>query len=174
MDAEVDEKVSGRIRHDPMERRSHGSGFSPAAEAALQILCRIYWQPLYGIVRPQGHGHEEAQDLTQGFFAHLLKGRDLDATPSFDRKDEALQEAQHATELLPISQEALDGTSVAADVAAAYSFAGDRDRAPRTDCSADEKVCRCALRRTQVLAMVGSVARRSAFRANPGRCGTAA
>jgi RNA polymerase sigma factor (sigma-70 family) len=51
---------------------------SPAAEAALEKLCRTYWWPLYGFVRRQGYGPEQAQDLTQGFFALLLERRDLD------------------------------------------------------------------------------------------------
>jgi RNA polymerase sigma-70 factor (ECF subfamily) len=54
-------------------------GDSPAAREALEKLCRIYWWPLYGYVRRQGHTPEEAQDLTQGFFALLLERRDLDA-----------------------------------------------------------------------------------------------
>src|SRR6266496_1443308 len=52
---------------------------SPAADEALEKLCRTYWWPLYGFVRRQGYGPEEAQDLTQGFFALLLERRDLDA-----------------------------------------------------------------------------------------------
>jgi RNA polymerase sigma factor (sigma-70 family) len=54
-------------------------GASPAADEALEKLCRTYWWPLYGFVRRQGHSPEEAQDLTQGFFAMLLERRDLDA-----------------------------------------------------------------------------------------------
>lgn len=52
---------------------------SPEADAALERLCRIYWWPLYGFVRRSGYDPEEAQDLTQGFFAVLLEHRDLDA-----------------------------------------------------------------------------------------------
>jgi RNA polymerase sigma factor (sigma-70 family) len=51
---------------------------SPAADEALEKLCRTYWWPLYGFVRRNGYGPEEAQDLTQGFFALLLERRDLD------------------------------------------------------------------------------------------------
>ena len=51
---------------------------SPAAEEALEKLCRTYWWPLYGFVRRQGYSPEEAQDLTQGFFALLLERKDLD------------------------------------------------------------------------------------------------
>src|SRR5436309_7586188 len=54
-------------------------GSSPAVEQALEKLCRTYWWPLYEFVRRQGYNPEEAQDLTQGFFARLLERRDLDA-----------------------------------------------------------------------------------------------
>ena len=54
-------------------------GKSPAAQEALEKLCRTYWRPLYGFVRQQGIHSEEAQDLTQGFFALLLERRDLNA-----------------------------------------------------------------------------------------------
>ena len=52
-------------------------GDSPAAQEALKRLCRTYWRPIYGFVRRQGVGPEEAEDLTQGFFALLLERRDL-------------------------------------------------------------------------------------------------
>jgi RNA polymerase sigma factor (sigma-70 family) len=52
-------------------------GSTPAAQAALDKLCRTYWRPIYGFVRRQGVGPEEAKDLTQGFFALLLERRDL-------------------------------------------------------------------------------------------------
>jgi DNA-directed RNA polymerase specialized sigma24 family protein len=54
-------------------------GRSPAADEALEKLCRTYWWPLYGFVRRQGPSPEEAQDLTQGFFELLLERRDFDA-----------------------------------------------------------------------------------------------
>src|SRR6266508_873062 len=53
-------------------------GESTEAKAALEKLCRTYWWPLYGFVRRNGYSPEEAQDLTQGFFALLLERRDLD------------------------------------------------------------------------------------------------
>ncbi len=40
---------------------------------ALEKLCRAYWYPLYAYVRRRGFGPEQAQDLTQEFFARLLK-----------------------------------------------------------------------------------------------------
>ena len=42
------------------------------ADAALAELCRTYWYPLYAFVRRKGHSPEDAQDLTQAFFARLL------------------------------------------------------------------------------------------------------
>jgi RNA polymerase sigma factor (sigma-70 family) len=54
-------------------------GQSPAADEALEKLCRTYWWPLYGFVRRNGHNPEEAQDLTQGFFELLLERHDLNA-----------------------------------------------------------------------------------------------
>jgi RNA polymerase sigma factor (sigma-70 family) len=53
-------------------------GPSPAAQEALEKLCRTYWRPIYGFVRRQGVRPEEAEDLTQGFFCLLLERRDLD------------------------------------------------------------------------------------------------
>jgi RNA polymerase sigma factor (sigma-70 family) len=52
-------------------------GETPAAQRALEILCRTYWRPLYGFVRRRGLGREEAQDLIQDFFAGLLEHRNL-------------------------------------------------------------------------------------------------
>jgi RNA polymerase sigma-70 factor (ECF subfamily) len=53
-------------------------GESPAAHEALEKLCRTYWRPIYSFIRRQGATPEDAQDLTQGFFALLLERRDLD------------------------------------------------------------------------------------------------
>ena len=39
---------------------------------ALEELCRAYWPPLYAFLRRSGHTPHDAQDLVQGFFAHLL------------------------------------------------------------------------------------------------------
>src|SRR5262245_6478783 len=45
---------------------------SAAAADALAQLCRSYWYPLYAYVRRKGYAVEDAQDLTQEFFARLL------------------------------------------------------------------------------------------------------
>ena len=49
-----------------------GRSDTTRARAALEQLCRNYWQPLYAYVRRTGHSREEAEDLTQAFFARLL------------------------------------------------------------------------------------------------------
>jgi len=38
----------------------------------LEQLCRAYWYPLYAFIRRRGHDVDDAKDLTQGFFTHLL------------------------------------------------------------------------------------------------------
>ena len=52
---------------------------SPSADEALEKLCRTYWPPIYSFVRREGRSVEDAQDLTQSFFARLLERRDFDA-----------------------------------------------------------------------------------------------
>ena len=52
---------------------------SPAAQLALEQLCRIYWPPIYSFLRREGKTAEDAQDLTQGFFALLLERKDFSA-----------------------------------------------------------------------------------------------
>lgn len=47
----------------------------PGAREALEKLCRTYWYPLYAFVRYAGRRPEEAQDLTQSFFAYMLQSR---------------------------------------------------------------------------------------------------
>jgi RNA polymerase sigma factor (sigma-70 family) len=49
----------------------------PGSYAALSELCKLYWYPLYAFARRRGHGTADAQDLTQGFFLHLLENRAL-------------------------------------------------------------------------------------------------
>lgn len=54
-----------------------GDSQIPSVEAwnALSDLCRIYWRPLYLFLRRQGMSQDDAQDLTQGFFAKLISDR---------------------------------------------------------------------------------------------------
>jgi RNA polymerase sigma-70 factor (ECF subfamily) len=46
-------------------------------KTALENLCLRYWYPIYAFIRRQGHSADKAQDLTQEFFAHILKNHFL-------------------------------------------------------------------------------------------------
>ena len=46
---------------------------SATGDEALARLCSLYWYPVYAFVRGQGHAADEAQDLTQGFFARVIE-----------------------------------------------------------------------------------------------------
>jgi RNA polymerase sigma factor (sigma-70 family) len=50
-----------------------GKQSTPQSDHALEELCRAYWFPLYAYVRRRGHTREDAEDLTQAFFARFLK-----------------------------------------------------------------------------------------------------
>jgi RNA polymerase sigma-70 factor (ECF subfamily) len=52
---------------------------SPQSADALEKLCRAYWYPLYAYVRRTGQSKENAEDLTQAFFARLLEKNFLNA-----------------------------------------------------------------------------------------------
>ncbi|HEY5893813.1 MAG TPA: hypothetical protein VIT91_11330 [Chthoniobacterales bacterium] len=53
--------------------RSH----SPAAEAALNEICLIYWQPIFRFIRSHGFPAAEAEDVTQMFWMHLIASGSL-------------------------------------------------------------------------------------------------
>jgi RNA polymerase sigma-70 factor (ECF subfamily) len=52
---------------------------SAAGEEALGSLCSQYWYPVFAFIRRRGYSVDEAQDLTQGFFARLIEKGDLAA-----------------------------------------------------------------------------------------------
>jgi RNA polymerase sigma-70 factor (ECF subfamily) len=54
-----------------------GREVSPESAAALEKLCRAYWQPICIFARRKGWGEEDAKDLTQQFFAKLLERNDF-------------------------------------------------------------------------------------------------
>ena len=87
------DEVSSAAAYGPEAAGQHGIAFttthwsvvlaaqdeSPAAQEALEKLCRTYWRPIYAFLRRQGIGSEEAEDITQGFFAQLLERRKFSA-----------------------------------------------------------------------------------------------
>jgi len=50
-----------------------GQWSTPQSDRALEQLCHAYWFPLYAYVRRHGHTKEDAEDLTQAFFARFLQ-----------------------------------------------------------------------------------------------------
>lgn len=50
-----------------------GDTRNPVAQEALARLCKTYWYPVYAYVRRCGYSPHDAQDLTQEFFAKLLR-----------------------------------------------------------------------------------------------------
>lgn len=59
-----------------------GQRSTPESDVALEELCRTYWYPLYAYVRRRGHAKEDAEDLTQAFFARLLEKNSLQGLSS--------------------------------------------------------------------------------------------
>jgi DNA-directed RNA polymerase specialized sigma24 family protein len=53
--------------------QSHAPGY----KEALADLCKLYWYPLYAFIRHRGYSSEDAQDLVQGFFLHLIEYKTL-------------------------------------------------------------------------------------------------
>jgi RNA polymerase sigma-70 factor (ECF subfamily) len=49
---------------------------------ALGKFCELYWGPLYNFVRRHGNKPDSAEDLTQGFFAHLLEKNSIASADS--------------------------------------------------------------------------------------------
>jgi RNA polymerase sigma-70 factor (ECF subfamily) len=84
--------ISAMPSPDPTSTHSHAQWFQPThwsavlaggrnseanARTALEELCRNYWPPLYAYIRRQGYCPQDAQDLTQDFFAWLLESDHL-------------------------------------------------------------------------------------------------
>lgn len=72
-------KISELMTQDPAFQPTRWSliaalsgGSEPERRVALDKLCTAYWYPLYAYARRAGNSPEDAADLTQGFFAHLL------------------------------------------------------------------------------------------------------
>src|ERR1700692_4335371 len=80
MDQDHSSRALGHARFDSTRwtvvleaAQSHAEG----GPAALARLCERYWPPLYSFARHRGNGPEDAQDLVQGFFQHLIESRAL-------------------------------------------------------------------------------------------------
>src|SRR5256884_335982 len=63
--------------HWTLVLRARQSDPAQTGREALSDFCEAYWPPLYTFLRLRGHASPEAQDLVQGFFAHLLEQNTL-------------------------------------------------------------------------------------------------
>jgi RNA polymerase sigma-70 factor (ECF subfamily) len=63
--------------HWTLVMRARDTQSDTSAQKALSDFCEAYWPPLYAFIRHRGHASPEAQDLVQGFFAHLLEQKTL-------------------------------------------------------------------------------------------------
>jgi len=59
-----------------------GGSDTTRARNALGELCQAYWHPLYYYARRRGYSVEDAEDLTQGFFARFLQRNYLEGLSS--------------------------------------------------------------------------------------------
>src|SRR3954468_725738 len=66
---------AGRFRTTDWSMVVCAGGADAAAEEALNKLCQTYCYPLYAFIRRRGYDRDEAKDLTQDFFAHLVENR---------------------------------------------------------------------------------------------------
>ena len=61
--------------HWTQVRQSAGAQSNRDGQQALEQLCQDYWYPLYAFARRRGSREEDARDLVQGFFAHVIRTR---------------------------------------------------------------------------------------------------
>ena len=57
--------------------RARDTQSQDSSREALSGFCEAYWPPLYSFLRHRGFSSADAQDLVQGFFAHLLEQNTL-------------------------------------------------------------------------------------------------
>lgn len=57
--------------------REAARGGDPKSQEALGALFLTYWPPLYRYARRQGKSAPDAEDLVQGFMAHLIEAQGL-------------------------------------------------------------------------------------------------
>ena len=68
-----DGHILGRFPTTQWSRVVTAARDTSEAREALSSLCQAYWYPIYAYIRHRGHTPEQAQDLTQEFFAYILE-----------------------------------------------------------------------------------------------------
>src|SRR5438874_10897704 len=69
--------ASFQTTHWTVVLRAREEDSTESAQQALSGFCEAYWPPLYSFLRHRGYSSADAQDLVQGFFAHLLEQNTL-------------------------------------------------------------------------------------------------
>jgi RNA polymerase sigma-70 factor (ECF subfamily) len=69
--------ASFQTTHWTVVLRARNEDPTESSQQALSGFCEAYWPPLYSFLRHRGHSSADAQDLVQGFFAHLLEQNTL-------------------------------------------------------------------------------------------------
>jgi hypothetical protein len=89
VDASLDSRAGGRPGFNTTQwGLVAGASVDDNAEAsiALEELYRLYCYPVYAFIRRRNYSRQDAQDLTQDFFIHLLeKGTLSRANPQHGR-----------------------------------------------------------------------------------------
>jgi RNA polymerase sigma-70 factor (ECF subfamily) len=79
VNAQVCQEEAGEPRQFATTRWSlilsaaNAEGEDQKSREALNELCRNYWRPVFSFVWRRGHSMQDAQDLTQDFFARILQ-----------------------------------------------------------------------------------------------------
>src|SRR5260370_10253226 len=69
--------ASFQTTHWTLILRAGQSESMESTQKALSDFCEAYWPPLYAFLRHRGYSSADAQDVVQGFFAHVLEQNTL-------------------------------------------------------------------------------------------------
>src|SRR5260370_6846355 len=69
--------ASFQTTHWTLILRAGQSKSTESTQKALSDFCEAYWPPLYAFLRHRGCSSADAQDVVQGFFAHVLERNTL-------------------------------------------------------------------------------------------------
>jgi len=69
--------ASFQTTHWTLILRAGQSESTESTQKALSDFCEAYWPPLYAFLRHRGYSSADAQDVVQGFFAHMLEQNTL-------------------------------------------------------------------------------------------------
>jgi RNA polymerase sigma factor (sigma-70 family) len=75
-----DEQFSGRSQFQETSWTvvlGAGRSTTSVSGPALSILCEGYWAPVYAYIRRHGRNEDDAKDLTQAFFEHIIQNDTL-------------------------------------------------------------------------------------------------